>query len=85
MSYFSPIGNGTAGDPAWGVIGIQIKQKHYGQILPTSVLEEPYQISFIAAFEANTDKLIWHQMDPRVMHGETWDQIKTEIIDKRNK
>ena len=72
MSYYTPIGNVTAGVTPWGVIGIQIKQKHYGKIIPTSVLEEPYQISFIAAFEANTTNLVWYQTDPSVMQGESW-------------
>ena len=60
VSYYTPIGNVTAGVTPWGVIGIQIKQKHYGSIIPTSVLEEPYQISFIAAFEGNTSNLVWY-------------------------
>ena len=71
VSYFTPIGNATETTP-WGVIGIQIKQKNYEKIIPTSVLEEPYQISFIAVFETNSTNLVWHQTDPSVMHGESW-------------
>ena len=72
VSYYTPIGNVTAGVTPWGVIGIQIKQKHYKSIIPTSVLEEPYQISFIAAFEGNTSNLVYYYIDSSVMHGESW-------------
>ena len=47
-----------------GVIGLQLKQSDYEELLPSTVLEEPYELSFIAVFENNTSNLIWYKTVP---------------------
>lgn len=58
VTFYSPI---NPSDKREGIIGLQLNQQDYDQLVPSTVLEEPYELSFIAVFDARTDALIWNQ------------------------
>ena len=58
MTYFSPI---DPNNPTWGLIGLQLNQMDYDQLIPSTVLEKPYEISFIAVYEKSNNDLIWNK------------------------
>ena len=40
------------------MIGIQLRHSDYNNLLPSPVLEEPYELSFISVFDKNWN-LVW--------------------------
>jgi len=55
-----------------GIIGLQMWQEKFFDLLPSSVLEEPYEVSFITIFSAQTDEVTGDK--PKI-----WDYFDDEI------
>ena len=76
MTYFAPIKPGSVGQ---GVIGLQLRQSDYDSLLPSTVLEEPYELSFLAVFEAGTNDLIWHKSVATSFDADDWPEALEAI------
>ena len=81
MTYFTPIKPGSTRD---GVIGLQLRQSDYDSLLPSTVLEEPYELSFIAVFDASTNDLIWHKSVETAFNAENWPEVLEKIEANRD-
>ena len=59
-----------------GIIGLQLSQSDYDKLLPSTVLEEPYPLSFIAVFDKASGDLIWNKTVETAMN-EThyWNEV----------
>lgn len=67
-----------------GAIGLQLSQSSFYDLLPSTVLEEPYQLAFISIFESNSDptqdkSMVWsYYKDSDISQGE-WSDIVSKI------
>jgi len=80
VTFYSPI---NPLNKAEGIIGLQLNQKDYNQLVPSTVLEQPYELSFIAVFDAESDQLIWNQTvetntNQTIYMDEILDKIKSQ-------
>jgi hypothetical protein len=85
VTFFSPI---NPSDKLEGIIGLQLNQKDYDQLVPSTVLEEPYELSFIAVFDKKSDQLIWNQTvetntNQTIYMDEILDKIKSQRIGQK--
>ena len=66
-----------------GVIGLQLSQDKFFELLPSTVLEEPYQLSFMTILSNQTDengdkKRIWSYYESEMDESE-WESILGKI------
>ena len=77
-----------------GIIGIQLNQADYDKLLPTTVLETPYELSFISVFDKASDEsqndgvtgnLIWSKAVETKMDNPDveWPRVLRYLEDKR--
>ena len=57
------------GEELAGIIGLQLSQSDYDELLPSTVLEEPYQLSFISVFDMRSGDLIWSKTVETAING----------------
>ena len=60
----------------WGVIGIQVKMDAYDRLIPSPVIEEPYQLSLISLYDHEFNR-IWEW-------GCRGDDCQSQDIEKAN-
>ena len=59
-----------------GAIGLQLSQDEYYRLLPKSVIEKPYELSFMSVWDTNNN-LIWEE-HAKVSH-ETFEAAKEKV------
>ena len=81
-TYWATIRDGNSAKV--GAIGLQLSQDKFYDLLPSTVLEEPYQLSFITIFEHNKDqskdkKMIWSYYQTSDMDQAEWTSVVASI------
>ena len=64
-----------------GLIGLQLSHSDYDNLLPSSVLEEPYSLSFITVFDKDWN-LIWDRSEK--IDAADYAEAKRQVIEGGN-